>query len=172
MKRLTVLLALFTFISLGVKSQNLNQVSLRLSPTQLELNFQRKLMQQKVRSEAFIGLGNQDINSKYDDFLVGIRIGIPLFFNDENAFHIDASVGIYFPNNEYYAAVTPVYGIIGGYTRYIGKAQRHSLLLNLGYQYGERTYMQEYQAADISTAITGNFKLSPIHFSIGYGINF
>ena len=83
-----------------------------------------------------------------------------------------ASVGVYFPNNDYYAAVSPVYGIMGGYTRFIGKAQRHSLLINLGYQYGQKNYIQEYQASDIFIATTGNFKLSPIHFSIGYGFNF
>ena len=172
MKKISIVLALFSLLSLGAEAQNLNQVSLRLSPTQFELSFQRKLKQQKVWSEAFIGLGNQDINSKYDDFLAGIRIGIPLFSSAKNAIHLAASAGIYFPNNEYYSAASPVYGLIGGYTRYMGKAQRHSLLIHLGYQYGERNYIQEYQSADISTAITGTFKLSPIHFSIGYGFNF
>jgi len=172
MKRLIVILAFFCFFSLSATSQNLNQVSIRLSSTQFELNFKRKLKQQKVWAEAFIGLGNQDINSRYDDFLTGIRIGIPLFSNAKNAFHIAASAGIYFPNNEYYSAASPVYGLMGGYTRYMGKAQRHSLLIHLGYQYEERSYIQEYQAGDISAAATGTFKLSPIHFSIGYGFNF
>lgn len=172
MKRISVLLAFFSLISLGVKSQNLNQVSLRLSPNQFELNYQRKFHQERIWSEAFIGLGNQDINSKYDDCLAGIRIGTPLFSNDKNVIHMAASVGVYFPNNDYYAAVSPVYGIMGGCTRLIGKAQRHSLLINLGYQYGQRNYIQEYQASDIFIATTGNFKLSPIHFSIGYGFNF
>jgi len=172
MKRISIILVFFSFVSMGVKSQNLNQVSLRLSPGQFELNYQRKLLQQKIWSEAFIGLGNQDINSKYDDLLAGIRIGTPLFTNKKNVIHMAAGVGVYFPNNDYYAAVSPVYGITGGYTRFIGKAQRHSLHINIGYQYGERNYIQEYRASDISIATTETFKLSPSHFSLGYGFNF
>lgn len=172
MKRLTVLLALFSFFSFGVKSQNLNQVSVRLSYNQFELGYQRAFVQQKLWGEAFIGLGNQDINSEYDDYLAGIRIGTPVFSNNNNVIHIAASVGVYVPNNICYSTVTPYYGGIIGYSRFIGKTQKHSLLINLGYQYGEGYYKQEYSSNDISIATTGSFKVSPIHFSVGYGFLF
>jgi len=172
MSRLFIILAFFSLFILEVNSQNLNQVSLRFSPTQFELNFQRKLILEKVWSEAFIGLGNQGINSNYDDYLAGLRIGTPLFFNEKSTIHLAAIVGVYLPNNDFYAAVTPVFGLLAGYSRYIGKPHRHSMLIHLGYQYGQRNYIHEYRTNDISIATTGNFKLSPIHFSIGYGYNF
>ena len=172
MKRLTVLLAFFSFFSFGVKSQNLNQVSVRLSYNQFELGYQRTFIQQKLWGEAFIGLGNQDINNKYDDYVTGVRIGTPVFSNNKNVIHIAASVGVYVPNNTCYSTVTPYYGGIIGYSRFIGKTQKHSLLINLGYQYGKGYYKQEYSSNDISIATTGSFKVSPIHFSAGYGFLF
>lgn len=172
MKKVRLLGILLCFLSLGANSQNLNQISLRLSPAQFEFDYQRKLLDQKVWGEIYFGISKKDINNSYDDILAGIRIGTPLLSNEKNVIHMAASVGAYVSNNDYYDAALPVLGLGAGYTRFIGKAKRHSLLIHLGYQYGERTYKQEYQSSDISLATTGNLDLSPIHFSFGYGYNF
>jgi len=172
MKKIAFVTAFLALISFGVKSQNPNQVSVRLSTNQFELGYQRKFIQQKIWGETYIGLGNQDINAKFDDVVAGIRIGSPILANDKNVVSIAAGVGLYFPNNQYYSATTPVFSGLIAYNRYFGKSQTHSLLVNLGYQYGKKDYKQEYSSADIYTATIGSFKVSPVYFSVGYGFHF
>jgi len=53
------------------------------------------------------------------------------------------SFSIYFPNNDYYTAITPVVEAGIRYSRFIDKSNKHSLLINAGYQYGTRDYKQE-----------------------------
>lgn len=172
MKKIAILIAVITLISSGVKSQNTNQVSARMSFNQLEVGYQRTLIQQKIWGEAYIGLSNQDINRKFDDLVTGIRIGAPVFANDKNSINIAAGIGIYFPNNNYYSATTPLFSGYIAYNRFIGESQKHSLLVNLGYQYGKKDYKQEYNSTDIYLATTGSFKASPVYFSVGYGFHF
>jgi hypothetical protein len=172
MKKTAFLIVLFALICFGVKAQNSNQVSARLSFNQLELGYQRAFFQQKIWGETYVGLGNQDINKKFDDFVTGLRIGTPIFKNEKNVINLAAGIGIYFSNNEIYSVVTPVYSGFIAYNRFIGKSEKHSLLINLGYQYGKKDYEQEYSSADIYTATTGSFKVSPVYFSVGYGFHF
>ena len=165
----SVFVVLFAF---GAKSRNRNQASFQFSYNQIELGYQYKFIHQKIWGEAFAGLGNQDINSSFDDFLTGIRIGGAVFSNDKNTIDLTAGFGVYFPNNNYYSAATSVLG--GGlrYSRFIGKTKKHSLFLNAGYQYGKRDYKQEYLNDEIYVATISKFKISPMYFSIGYGFNF
>jgi len=172
MKKIAFATALFALISFGVKSQNPNQVSARLSTNQFELGYQRKFIQQKIWGETYIGLGNQDINKKFDDIVTGLRIGTPVLVNKKNVINIAAGIGLYFSNNEIYSIVTPVYSGFIAYNRFIGKTEKHSLLINLGYQYGKKDYKQEYSIDDIYTATIGSFKVSPVYFSVGYGFHF
>jgi hypothetical protein len=172
MKIIAFLTALLAIISLGVKAQNQNQVSVRLSFNQLELGYQRTFFQQRIWGETYVGLGNQDINKKFDDFITGLRIGTPIFKNEKNALNLAAGLGFYFSNNDMYSVVTPVYCGFIAYNRFLGKSEKHSLLINLGYQYGENDYKQEYNSAVIYTATTGSFNVSPVYFSVGYGFHF
>ena len=172
MKKTAFLTVFVAIISFGIKAQNPNQVSARLSFNQLELGYQRTFFQQKIRGETYVGLGNQDINKKFDDFVTGLRIGTPIFRNEKNAIHIAAGIGFYFSNNDIYSVVTPVYSGFIAYNRFLGQSEKHSLLINLGYQYGENDYKQEYNSADIYTATTGSFTVSPVYFSVGYGFHF
>jgi len=172
MKKIAFATALFALISFGVKSQNPNQVSARLSTNQFELGYQRKFIQQKIWGETYIGLGNQDINKNFDDVIAGLRIGTPIFKNEKNAIHLAAGIGLYFSNNDIYSLVMPVYSGFIAYNRYLRKSEKHSLLINLGYQYGKKDYKQEYSSADIYTATIGSFKVSPVYLSVGYGFHF
>ncbi|OIP82985.1 MAG: hypothetical protein AUK44_06410 [Porphyromonadaceae bacterium CG2_30_38_12] len=172
MKKNSFAIALLALISFGVKSQNTNLVSARLSFNQFELGYQRTLFHQKIWGETYIGLGNQDINTKYDDVVAGIRIGIPILANEKNIVSIVANVGLYFPNNQYYNTITPVYSCLFAYNRYFGKSKTHSLLVNLGYQYGNRDYAQKNSNTDFYTTTIGSFKVSPVYFSVGYGFHF
>jgi hypothetical protein len=172
MKKAAFLTALFAIISFGVKSQNSNQVSARLSFNQLELGYQRTFFQQKIWGETYVGLGNEDINKKFDDFVTGLRIGTPIFKTEKNAIHLVAGIGLYFSNNDIYSVVTPVYSGFIAYNRFLGKSEKQSLLINLGYQYGNNNYKQEYNSSSIYTATTGSFTVSPIYFSVGYGFHF
>ncbi len=172
MKKIVLATALFAIISFGVKAQNLNQVSARLSFNQLELGYQRTFFQKKIWGEPYIGLSNQDINAKYDDVVAGIRIGSPILASEKNIVSIAAGVGLYFPKNQYYNAITPVYSGLIAYNRYFGKSKTHSLLVNIGYQYGKRDYTQKNSNTDFYTATIGSFKVSPVYFSVGYGFHF
>jgi hypothetical protein len=172
MKKIVILTMFIALISTGVKSQNVNQVSARLSMNQFELGYQRTFIDQKIWGEAYIGLGNQDINKKFDDIVTGLRIGTPVFANTKNVINVAAGIGLYFSNNDIYSVVAPLYSGFIAYNRFIGKAEKNSLLINLGYQYGKKDYKQEYTSADIYTATIGSFKVSPVYFSVGYGFHF
>lgn len=172
MKKIAFATALIALISFGAKSQNPNQVSVRLSTNQFELGYQRTFIQRKIWGETYIGIGNQDINKKFDDIVTGLRIGTPVFATKKNAINIAAGIGLYFSNNEIYTIVTPVYSGFIAYNRFIGRTEKHSLLINLGYQYGKKDFKQEYSSSDIYTATTERFKVSPVCFSVGYGFHF
>jgi len=156
----------------GVKSQNNNQLLLQFSLNQVDLAYQHKLISPNIWGEAFVGIGNQDINSSFDDFLSGLRIGFDAFSNEKNLLGFNTSVGIYIPNNDYYTATTPVFGAGIRYTRFIGKSGKHSLFVNTGYQYGKRDYKQKYSSEIINVTTVGNFKIAPLYFSLGYGFKF
>jgi hypothetical protein len=168
MKKIVFLTALLALTSFCVKAQNSNQVSARLSFNQIELGYQRTFFQQKIWGETYVGLGNQDINKKFDDFITGT----PIFKNEKNVINLAAGIGFYFSNNDIYSVVTPVYSGFIAYNRFLGKPEKHSLLINLGYQYGKNDYRQEYNSAGIYTATTGSFIVSPVYFSVGYGFHF
>jgi len=172
MKKILFTTALFTIIAFGVQSQNPNQVAVRLSFNQFEMGYQRQFIRQKIWAETYIGVGNQDINAKYDDFVTGLRIGRYILANEKNALSIAAGIGLYFPNNHYYKATTPVYSGFIAYNLFLGKSKKHSLLANLGYQYGKKDYTQEYSNNGFYAATTGSFKVSPVYFSLGYGFHF
>jgi len=171
-KKIVFSLACMLLLVYGIKAQNNNQLSLQLSLNQIELGYQHKLFAENIWGEAFAGIGNQDINSRFDDFLVGIRLGFDAFSYKRNSIGIDASFEIYIPNNHYYTAVTPVIGAGIRYSLAFGKLNQHSLLINAGYQYGKQDYKQEYTSELINTSTISDFKIAPLYFSLGYGFNF
>ena len=172
MKKSILSIAFILLLAYGVKAQNNNQLSLQLSLNQIELGYQHKLFSENFWGEAFAGIGNQDINSRFDDVLTGLRMGFNVFSNNRSLLGLQTSLGIYIPNNDYYTAVTPVIGVGVRYKRFIGKSNQHSLLVNAGYQYGKRDYKQEYSSEIINITTIGKFEIAPLYFSLGYGFNF
>ena len=172
MKQLGLTFALLFIFVIIVKAQNCNRVSLKISFNKIDLGYKYNFGEIPVWSEAFIGLGNQDINAGFDDFLFGIKIGTPLIAFTSSNIYIDLYTGIYFPNNKYYDAVTPFIGIDMGYEMILGKRKIHSLFAEIGYIYGQREYKQTYDNEILFASTTARFKLSPISFSIAYGFNF
>ncbi|WP_372652864.1 hypothetical protein [Draconibacterium sp.] len=172
MKRLIIYVAVIILFSCNVSAQQSNRIILQVAANQIELGYQHKLFNQKMWGQTYVGLGNQDVNSSFNDLLAGIKIGFDAWSNSKNTIWVNSNIGIYIPNNDYYTAVTPVIGVGIGYSRYIGKSGKHALLLNAGYQYGERDYRQKFSSrmADIETV--GNFSVAPLYFSLGYGFNF
>lgn len=153
-------------------AQKRNEALVQLSINQLELDYQRSLLQQTIWGEVYLGTGNQDINSRFDDFLAGIRLGKPVFISGRNELHLVLNTGVYIPQNKYYSATAWVGG--GGlrYVRLIGKSEKHGLLLSTGYQYGKRSYKQEYRTGDIYVSTIGNFEMPSFYLKIGYGFRF
>lgn len=172
MKRMVLGLAFMLLLACGAKAQKMNQLSLQFSYNQLELGYQRNLLFHKMWGEAFVGIGNQDINSRFDDFLAGVRVGVFALSNEKNRVALNTLVGVYVPNNSYYNAAAPVFG--GGirYVRFIGRQNRHSILISTGYQYGKREYKQESSSEVLQVETIGDFRVAPIYFSVGYGFNF
>lgn len=159
-------------LSQNIKAQNDKQLLLQLSLNQVDLAYQHKLISPNIWGEAFVGIGNQDINSSFDDFLSGLRIGFNAFSNEKNLLGFNTSIGIYIPNNNYYTATTPVFGAGIRYTRIIGKSGKQSLFVNTGYQYGKQEYKQKYSSEIVNVTTVGTFKIAPLYFSLGYGFKF
>ncbi len=172
MKRRVFGLVFMLLLAFGAKAQKMNQLSLQFSYNQLELGYQRNLLFHNMWGEAFVGIGNQDINSRFDDFLAGVRVGVYAFSTEKNVVALNAVAGVYIPNNSYYNAAAPLLG--GGirYVRFIGRQNRHSVLISAGYQYGKREYKQEYHSEALQVESIGVFKVAPLYFSVGYGFNF
>ena len=155
----------------GVAQFN-NQVSLNASVNQFELCYSYEYKKLPVVSDLYIGLGNQDIDAGYNDFILGARFGLFLVKSEKNEVDVKINAGGYIPNNDYYKAPTPVYGFILGYNRNLGKSNKHALKLNVGYLYGKRNYLQKYENELVFVATGSQFKVSPFYFTVGYGFNF
>ncbi len=172
MKKLIICTVVVVFFSFKISAQQNNRLNLQVAPNQIEFEYQRKLFNHKMWGETYAGLGNQDVNNSFNDFLAGLRIGFDVWSTPKNTIGLCSGIGIYIPNNDYYTAVTPVIGVGVIYSRYIGKSGKHALLANAGYQYGERDYKQEFSSEMIALEIRGNFSVAPVYFSLGYGFNF
>lgn len=172
MKKSILSIAFILLLTYGVKAQNNNQLSLQLSLNQVELGYQYKAFSENLWGEIIVGLGNQDINHRFDDVITGLRIGFNFFSNNKSLLGLQTRFGTYIPNNDYYTAVTPVIEAGIRYTLFIGKLNQHSLFINTGYQYGKRDYKQKYSSEIINVTTVGKFEIAPLYFSLGYGFNF
>ncbi len=170
-KLLICILLVPLFVNNG-RAQKNNSLEIALSIHQFELEYQHKIFSENFSAGAFIGVGNQDINSSFDDFLTGVKMGYNIFSNPKNNLDVQVKLGIYIPNNDYYNAITPTTQAGMKYSRIIGKSKRHSLIINTGYRYGKRDYKQHYSSELLKISTIGTFKLSPLYFSIGYGFRF
>ncbi|NJK93824.1 MAG: hypothetical protein HC905_01830 [Bacteroidales bacterium] len=149
-----------------------NGVSFKLSLHQAEIGYKYIFKKVPLEGEFYLGAGNQDIDGRFNDFVSGIRIIKPVFRYKRNLISMMFNTGVYIPNNDYYNAVTPVFGLIAGYNRTFDKAGKHSLLINAGYFLGQRYYLQEYKDNFGSYATRDIFKIVPVNIAIGYGLNF
>lgn len=171
MRKFLIVFVLFgsNYLSSG---QLLNQASVKLSFNQLELNFQRKMDSFPYWGEVYVGVGNMDINRAMDDVLAGIRVGTVLFEIQKSVFTAALVLGMYLPRNDYYKVTTPVYGLNVGYAWYFLNTPKHAFLFHAGYQYGKRSYKQEYQSDRLYIANVDDFKVFPVYVSVGYGFKF
>ena len=173
MKNLIMGIALLLLTNIYCTAQNRNNmISLKLSTNQLVIGYQRSFEKVPVWGEVFLGVSNQDINSSFDDGMMGIKAGIPLLkFSTSNIYGY-INTGIYFTNNDYYNATCPFAGIGTGYKAEFGKKKRHAFIAEIGYVYGKKSYSQSYSDEILSASTTDVFKLSPLTISIGYGYKF
>ena len=172
MKHLGIIVALLFLSVITGKAQNNNRISAEFSGNNICLAYQLNFEKTPVYSGVYVGLGNQDINSKFDDVLFGIKPGMQFIsFAKSNIFgHLNA--GIYFPNNKYYDAITPFVGINIGYEKFLGKQKMHSLFIETGYIYGQKEYTQIYENDILYVSSIDKFILFPVIFSLAYGFNF
>jgi hypothetical protein len=172
MKSLFLILIVTTLWVNTALTQSHKQIACNIAFNQIDISYQQTIGLLPLWSEIYTGIGNADIDNKFNDFTAGLRIGTPIWHNDKNNVGIAAHLGMYIPNNDYYKATTPVYGIVAKYNHYFGTTKKHSLLVNAGYLYGKRSYKQEYSDPKIYTATTDEFRLMPLYLSLGYGFNF
>lgn len=170
----TYIVLLFTVLSFGTESQAQvkNKVAAHLSYNRVELSYGRELEILPVGIEGFIGLGNQDVNTAFDDFLGGIRIAVPILSFEKSQIQVLPEVGFYISNNDCYSAQTCVLGIHANYCRYLGKKQKHFVQIDAGYVYGKRSYRQTYENDRVYLATTGTFSVKPLYVALGYGFRF
>lgn len=171
--RKIVAILFVTFLATNyTKAQHKEMLSAQISINQFELAFQHTILSEKLWAEVSVGLGNQDINHKIDDFTTGLMMGFNAFSNGKNQIAFTSGIGMYFPHNDYYSITVPIISAGIRYAHFFGKTRKHSFFVNTGYRYGKRDYQQEY-SSDISTISTvGTFKSSPLYVSAGYGFTF
>lgn len=172
MKKIIIVVLLMILFAHFTKAQYKKMLSTQISINQIELGFQHSLLLEKLWANAYIGIGNQDINHNFDDFTFGFRLGYDALSYKKNQLAIVSGFELYFPNNDYYSTTIPIINAGVRYTRFFGKKEKHCLLLSLGYKYGKRDYKEEYSSDIATISSIGTFKTSPLYFSIGYGFKF
>jgi len=173
MKKIITGVALLLLTTVFRTAQNRNNlISLNLSTNKLVVGYQRSFEKVPVWGEVFIGVSNQDINSSFDDGILGLKAGIPLFQFSKSNIYGYVNTGIYFTNNDHYNATCPFAGVGTGYKAEFGKNRRHAFIAEIGYVYGRKSYTQTYISDILSASTTDVFKLSPLTISIGYGFKF
>jgi len=171
MKKTLIFISLILATSL-VKAQGKTEMNIRLSYNQFGLGGRYYFQKTPIWSEINFGLGNEDIDRKFNDWVFDARMGIPVWKLNTSAFYIAAKAGIYIPENDYYKAITPTIGCLIGYKKDIGKQKRQSIFAEAGYNYGKRQYTQNWSNENISIATIDQFKVSPVTFSLGYSYRF
>jgi len=172
MKACFALIVLLVLAVAGVDAQRNNQLAVQLSYDLASLSYQRDIFQSRLLGEIEVGIANQDIDSKFNDLLIGVRIGKPLLYSGHYAVNLLAGVGTYFSNNNNYSVVTPVYSGLFSFNRYVGEAKRHSFVVCVGYQYGKRGYKEAFKNEISHVTSTGEFNVFPLILSMGYGFHF
>jgi len=167
----SILFSIFLFIPCG-KAQQHSQVSLAASYNQFSLAYKYNLTTIPVWGELYTGIGNQDISSKFDDILAGLRLGIPIITFSKSDIYAVIKTGVYIPQNDYYKAPTLFIGACTGYEKFIGQNRIHVLFAEIGYVYGQKEYTQHYNSKILSISTIGKFELSPVTIEIGYGYRF
>jgi len=153
-------------------AQNKNRTSVSLSFNKVEAAYRYRFSEKQIWVSSYLGVSNQDINSNFDDFLLGIKIGLPILELQKAFFYGQLNSGLYFPNNNYYNITTSFIGLDLGYEIQLGKTKKHSIFAEIGYLYGKREYKQKYDDRYISISSTETFILLPLIFNTGYGFNF
>ncbi|MCT4639796.1 MAG: hypothetical protein N4A72_19010 [Bacteroidales bacterium] len=157
---------------LAVNGQRKNTIVFQLSTNQVEIDYQRKLFTPNTWGEIYFGLGNQDITNSLNDIVAGLRAGTGIISKGKNRLDVNIDFGIYMPNNSYYNASAPTLAAGLRYNRFFGKTRKHSIVVSAGYRYGKRSYKQKYKSEIITIEHVGEFKISPLYISIGYGFSF
>ncbi len=169
MRILLIILGIILLHATGIKAQNPEMASLQLSFNQTELGYQRPILSENLWAGVYVGLGNQDINRRFDDFVSGFKVGYLLLARPKNQVALTGGIGLYVPNNSYYKATALTVEAGVRYSRFIDKNKKHCLLVNAGYRYGQRDYKQSYSSDVLNASTIGTFRVSPFVFSIGYG---
>ncbi len=172
MKKIFAIILLTLLLTYNTKAQDKRMMSMQVSLNQIELGFQHNIISDRLWANIYTGIGNQDLNSSFDDFILGLGIGFNAFSNKKNQVAINTGTGLYIPNNNYYSVTVPLLNAGIRYSRFFGKKDKHCLLVSSGYRYGKRDYKQEYLSDIVNVSTIGTFKISPLYFSIGYGFKF
>ncbi len=172
MKKTFTIALLMLLMLYNSKAQSKRMISMQLSFNQVEIGFEHSILNDRFSAALFAGIGNQDINNDFDDFTSRLGIGYKVLSDPQNQILINTGIGVYFPNNKYYSIAAPYLKTGLHYTRFLGKAKKHGLIISAGYSYGKRDYKQTYSSELAVVSTIGTFKVSPINCSIGYGFKF
>lgn len=169
MREALSIILLFLLLDCTANAQNGEMYSLQLSLNQVELGYQHHILSEKGWVGLYAGIGNQDINPRFDDFLSGLKMGYNVVSRQKSQVDYIVGLGVYLPGNDYYKATTLVFDTGVRYSCFFGEKKRHCLLLSAGYRYGKRDYKQTYSSDILTVSRVGTFRVSPGYLSIGYG---
>jgi hypothetical protein len=172
MKHIHIIIATLLFTFASGKAQYNQHLSFAASYNQFKLGYTYKIAPIPLSIGVYAGVGNQDINNTFDDFLCGLQLSIPVVTFEKSDFYTGINTGMYFPNNQYYNANTFCVGANLGYEYFLGINKRHALFAEVGYVYGSKAYTQHYRNDVLEVSSTDVFKLSPIAISLGYQFKF
>jgi hypothetical protein len=172
MKKLFSIIVLLVILSFNVKAQNIRTLSVNLSTNQIDMSFQHNIIIERLWMEIYAGVGNQDINNYFDDFISGLGVGFNAFSKNKNQVAVETGIGLYIPDNNYYSGTIPLLNAGVRYLRFLGKSGKNCLLIKAGYRYGKRDFKQEYSSEIVNVSTIETFTISPLYFSIGYGFIF
>jgi hypothetical protein len=172
MNKIIAILFFTLLLSNTTTAKYKRMASMQVSFNQIELGFRHHIIADKFWANVYTDLGNQDVNSEFDDFTLGLGLGYNAFSFKKHQIALNSGIGLYVPNNSYYSVTVPVINAGLQYSRFLGQTDKHCLLVSTGYRYGKRDYKQVYSSEIANASTIGTFKHSPIYFSIGYGLRF
>ncbi|MBI9053262.1 MAG: hypothetical protein JEY96_05560 [Bacteroidales bacterium] len=180
MKKLVLIMLLAVTSQLSLFSQEIESTEFRLEKNAIQLNVTnmpisialKTISNKRIASEISFGIAALNNDTKYDDYIVNLKLHYLLKRGRKTNLYTGIITGIEFVNDPTFDLTTPFIGINTQYEYFIGKKKKNSLSIDISYIYGKKTYRKSYSADWGSVEYVGTFENSPFWFGLGYSFYF